>query len=78
MRFLCFDKRSNDRSMPTSGEHKIVQSRILAYAQEIRWRFVPHAAAKVRRGFGPDGARPRTAPAQRRSIPATYCTGRWA
>jgi len=28
--------------MPTPGEHKTVQSRILRYAQEIGWSFVPH------------------------------------
>jgi type I restriction enzyme, R subunit len=27
--------------MPAPGEHKTVQARILAYAQEIGWRFVP-------------------------------------
>ncbi len=27
--------------MPTPGEHKTVQARIFAYAQEIDWTFVP-------------------------------------
>jgi type I restriction enzyme, R subunit len=44
--------------MPTSGEHKTVQSRILKYAQEIGWTYVPRAEAERRRGFDPDGATP--------------------
>ena len=35
------------------SEHKTVQARILAYAQEIGWRFVPRAEAEMRRGFPP-------------------------
>jgi type I restriction enzyme R subunit len=42
--------------MPEPGEHKTVQARILHYAQEIGWRFVPRAEAEARRGFDPDGA----------------------
>jgi type I restriction enzyme R subunit len=42
--------------MPAPGEHKTVQARILYYAQEIGWRFVPRAEAEARRGFDPDGA----------------------
>ena len=42
--------------MPVSGEHKTVQARILAYAQEIGWTYVPRAEAEARRGFDPDGA----------------------
>ena len=42
--------------MPSPREHKTVQASILAYGQEIGWRFVPHAEA--RRGFDPDGATP--------------------
>ena len=38
--------------MPTPGEHKTVQSRILAYAQEIGWRYVPRAEAEARRWMG--------------------------
>ena len=30
--------------------HKTVQSRILAHAQDIGWRFVPRAEAEARRG----------------------------
>ena len=44
--------------MPTPGEHKTVQARILAYAQEIGWTFVPRAEAERRRGFDPDAATP--------------------
>ena len=44
--------------MPAPGEHKTVQDRILAYAQEIGWRYVPRDKAEARRGFDPDGATP--------------------
>ena len=37
--------------MPTSGEHKTVQARILTYAQEAGWHYVPQAEAERRRGF---------------------------
>jgi len=50
--------------MPTPGEHKTVQARILAYAQEIGLTYVPRAEAERRRRFLPhpnplpeDGAR---------------------
>lgn len=33
------------------GEHKTVQARILAYAQEIGWTYVPRGEAEERRGF---------------------------
>src|SRR5688572_15573566 len=33
------------------AEHKTVQARILAYAQEIGWTYVPRAEAQTRRGF---------------------------
>ncbi len=39
--------------MPTPGEHKTVQSRILAYAEAIGWTFVPREDAEQRRGFDP-------------------------
>jgi type I restriction enzyme R subunit len=42
----------------TPTEHKTVQSRILAYAQEIGWRYVPRQEAEKRRGFDPDGTMP--------------------
>ena len=37
--------------MPTPGEHKTVQARILKYAQEIGWTYVPRAEAERRRGM---------------------------
>src|SRR5438445_7389273 len=37
--------------MPTPGEYKTVQARILAYAQEIGWTYVPRSEAEKRRGF---------------------------
>src|SRR5882672_6241105 len=39
-------------------EHKTVQDRILAYAQEIGWRYVPRPESEARRGFDTDGAMP--------------------
>ena len=54
--------------MPKPGEHKTVQARILAYAQESGWTSVPRAEAERRRGFDaaastPEGrARPATLP----------------
>jgi len=33
------------------GEHKTVQARILTYAQEIGWTYVPRGEAEKRRGF---------------------------
>ena len=44
--------------MPAPTEHKTVQARILAYAQEIGWGYVSRAEAEARRGFDPDGATP--------------------
>jgi type I restriction enzyme R subunit len=44
--------------MPTPGEHKTVQARILRYAQEIGWTYVPRDEAERRRGFDPAGATP--------------------
>jgi type I restriction enzyme, R subunit len=40
--------------MPTPGEHKTVQARILAYAQEIGWTFVPREEEERRQGFDPE------------------------
>jgi type I restriction enzyme R subunit len=37
--------------MPTPGEHKTVQARILGYARQIGWTYVPRAEAEKRRGF---------------------------
>jgi type I restriction enzyme, R subunit len=42
--------------MPKPGEHKTVQARILQYAQDVGWSYVPRAEAEQRRGFDPDGA----------------------
>lgn len=44
--------------MPIPGEHKTVQARILAYAQEMGWAYVPRAEAEARRGFAQDGVTP--------------------
>jgi type I restriction enzyme R subunit len=44
--------------MPTPGEHKTVQSRILQYAHDIGWTFVARDEAQRRRGFDPDGNTP--------------------
>ncbi len=37
--------------MPKPGEHKTVQARIIQYAQETGWTFVPRAEAENRRGI---------------------------
>jgi type I restriction enzyme R subunit len=37
--------------MPKPSEHKSVQARILKYAEEIGWTFVPQSEAERRRGF---------------------------
>jgi len=39
--------------MPTPGEHKTVQARILKYAEEIGWTVVSREEAEARRGFDP-------------------------
>ena len=39
--------------MPTPGEHKTVQSRILEYAEAIGWTVVSREEAEQRRGFDP-------------------------
>ena len=44
--------------MPSPGEHKTVQARLLAYAQEIGWTYVPREEAEKRRGFDRDEAIP--------------------
>ena len=40
--------------MPTPGEHKTVQARILAYADSIGWTIVSREEAEQRRGFDPE------------------------
>lgn len=42
--------------MPKPGEHKTVQARILEYAQDIGWSFVPRSEAEDRRGFDNEAA----------------------
>ena len=44
--------------MPAPGEHKTVQARIIAYAQQVGWTYVSRAEAERRRGFDPAGATP--------------------
>ena len=44
--------------MANPTEYKTVQARILAYAQEIGWSFVPRDEAERRRGFDADAATP--------------------
>lgn len=39
--------------MPTPGEHKTVQTRVLAYAEAIGWSVVSRAEAEQRRGLAP-------------------------
>jgi hypothetical protein len=40
--------------MPTPGEHKTVQARILEYAEAIGWTFVSQKEVEQRRGFNPE------------------------
>lgn len=47
--------------MPLPGEHKTVQARILEYAQEIGWTYVPRTETERRRGFNPDAPSPAAA-----------------
>ena len=44
--------------MPSAGEHKTVQVRILKYAQEIGRTYVPRDEAERRRGFDTSAATP--------------------
>lgn len=41
--------------MPRPGEHRTVQARLLQYAQDVGWTYVPRAEAEARRGFDPAG-----------------------
>ena len=41
--------------MPKPGEYKTVQGRILQYAKDIGWGYVPREEAERMRGFDPDG-----------------------
>ena len=49
-------------------EHKTVQARILAYAQEIGWTYVPRGEAENRRGF--DHSKP--TPAEQAAAASPY------
>ncbi len=62
--------------MVTPGEHKTVQARILAYAQEIGWTFVPRAEAESRRGFDAGGASAEQAPRAHRCSSTSCCIDR--
>src|ERR1700720_4260748 len=53
------------------GEHKTVQARILAYAQEIGWAYVPRGEAEKRRGFDHS----KTTPAERAADASPYFNG---
>jgi type I restriction enzyme, R subunit len=44
--------------MPTPGEHKTAQARVLAYAQEIGWMEAPRGEAEKRGGFEHSRATP--------------------
>lgn len=52
--------------MSAPGEHKTVQARILRYAQEIGWTFVPRAEAEARCGFKAEGVTPAEAVGEER------------
>ncbi len=52
--------------MPTPGEHKTVQARILEYAEAIGWTFVSREEAEHRRGSDPEA--PPTDRAKNRSL----------
>src|SRR2546423_1442043 len=54
--------------MSTPTEHKTVQARILAYAQEIGWTYVPRGEAEKRRGFD----RSRATPAEQAAEASPY------
>ena len=44
--------------MPAPGEHKTVQGRMLAYAQEVDWKYASRGDVEAWRCFDPDGATP--------------------
>src|SRR2546421_11717615 len=50
------------------GEHKTVQARILSFAQQIGWTYVPRGEAERRRGFDNSKA----APSERASDASPY------
>ena len=52
--------------MPTPGEHKTGQARILEYAEAVGWTFVFREEAEQRRGFDPpEAGRSEAPPAER-------------
>jgi type I restriction enzyme R subunit len=62
--------------MSTPGEHKTVQARILAYAQEVGWSFVSREEAEQRRGFeppSPSGLRRSGADASKATGVSLFC-----
>lgn len=50
--------------MPGPTEHKTVQTRLLAYAQETGWTIVPRTEEERRCGFDPPSPRLRRAGAE--------------
>ena len=49
-------KRSRIDEMKRPTEHKTVQARILGYAQEMDWTYVPRAEVERQRGLGTRGS----------------------
>jgi len=64
--------------MPVSGEHKTVQARILKYAQEIGWTYVPRDEAERRAALTRMPRRPRSGHATSRRSLGTCCTRKLA
>ena len=56
--------------MPTPGEHKTVQARILEYAEAIGWTIVSREAAEKRRGGIPAPLRKKDGDGGDRNVPA--------
>jgi type I restriction enzyme R subunit len=55
---LALQRYSGNSIVPLPTEHKTVQSRILQYAQEIGWIYIPREEAEKRRGFDLSGSTP--------------------
>ena len=58
--------------MPTPGEHKTVQARILEYAEAIGWTIVSREAAEKRRGGIPAPLRKKDGDDGDRNVPAPF------
>lgn len=58
------------------GEHKTVQARILAYANEIGWTYVPRGEAEKRRGFDHSKATPAEQAAEAPRLTSTISSTR--